>query len=42
MLWDPAPETPEPPRPTADVNCDGTVDIRDLIAVAAAFGESVR
>ena len=40
LLWDLAPEIPEPPRLAADVNGDGTVNIQDLVAVAAAFGET--
>ena len=40
LLWDTAPETPEPPRLAADVNSDGTVNIQDLVAVAAALGET--
>ena len=37
LLWDLA---PEPPRLAADVNGDGTVNIQDLVAVAAALGET--
>ena len=37
LLWDFA---PEPPRLAADVNGDGTVNIQDLVAVAAALGET--
>ena len=37
LLWD---LTPEPPRLVADVNSDGSVNIQDLVAVAAAFGET--
>ena len=41
LLWalTPAP-TPEPERLAEDVNGDGTVNIQDLVAVAAAFGET--
>ena len=38
ILWDLAPTPLEPPRLTADVNNDGSVNIQDLVAVAAAFG----
>ena len=38
LLWDIAPA--EPPRLAADVNADGTVNIQDLVQVAAAFGET--
>ncbi|MDE0017771.1 MAG: dockerin type I domain-containing protein [Candidatus Poribacteria bacterium] len=38
LLWDIAPA--EPPRLAADVNADGTVNIQDLVAVAANFGET--
>ena len=40
LLWDLAPDTPEPPRLAADVNGDGRVNIQDLVSVAAAFGET--
>ena len=40
LLWELAPTPPEPPRLAADVNSDGTVNIQDLVAVAAAFGET--
>ncbi|MYG08147.1 T9SS type A sorting domain-containing protein, partial [Candidatus Poribacteria bacterium] len=36
LLWDIAPA--EPPRLAADVNADGTVNIQDLVQVAANFG----
>ena len=42
LLWDFAPEPPEPPRLAADVNGDGTVNIQDLVAVAAALGGNGR
>ena len=38
FLWDIVPA--EPPRLAADVNGDGQVNIQDLVAVAAAFGEA--
>ena len=38
LLWDIAPA--EPPRLAADVNADGTVNIQDLVQVAANFGET--
>ena len=38
LLWDLAPA--KPPRLAADVNSDGQVNIQDLVAVAAAFGET--
>ena len=38
LLWDLAP--PEPPRLAEDVNSDGIVNIQDLVAVAAALGET--
>ena len=41
LLWDTAPETPEPPRLAADVNGDGQVNIQDLVRVAGAFGQQV-
>ncbi len=42
LLWElaPTPPEPEPLRLAADVNADGQVDIRDLVAVATAFGET--
>ena len=40
LLWNLAPAPPEPPRLTADVNNDGSVNIQDLVAVAAAFGDT--
>ena len=40
LLWDLAPTPPEPPRLAADVNNDGTVNIQDLVAVAASLGET--
>ncbi|MCY3742721.1 MAG: dockerin type I domain-containing protein [Candidatus Poribacteria bacterium] len=40
LLWDLAPAAPEPPRLAADVNGDSRVNIQDLVAVAAAFGET--
>ena len=38
LLWDIAPT--EPPRLAADVNADGTVNIQDLVQVAANFGST--
>ena len=38
LRWNVHAASPQPSHP-ADVNCDGMVDIRDLVAVAAAFGE---
>ena len=38
LLWDIAP--PEPPRLVADVNADGTINIQDLVLIAANFGET--
>ena len=38
LLWNIAPA--EPPRLAADVNADGTVNIQDLVQVAANFGET--
>ena len=40
LLWDLAPAEPEPSRLAADVNADGIVNIQDLVAVAAALGET--
>ncbi len=41
LLWAlPPASTPEPERLTEDVNGDGTVNIQDLVAVAAAIGET--
>ena len=40
LLWDLAPAEPEPESLAADVNNDGSVNIQDLVAVAAAFGET--
>ena len=40
LLWDLAPTPPEPARATADVNGDGEVNIQDLVAVAAALGQT--
>ena len=40
LQWDIASSSLQPPYLAADVNCDGTVDIQDLVAVAAAFGET--
>ena len=40
LLWDLAPTPPEPQRLAADVNGDESVNIQDLVAVAAAFGET--
>ena len=40
LLWDLAPAPPEPARATADVNGDGEVNIQDLVAVAAALGQT--
>ncbi len=37
MLWG---FIPEPPRIAADINGDGEVNIRDLVAVAAAIGQA--
>ena len=39
LFWNPAPTENEPTRLAADVNHDGQVNIQDLVAVAAAFGE---
>ena len=41
LLWNLALVETEPTHRVADVNRDGQVDIRDLVAVAAAFGEMV-
>ncbi|MYB01084.1 T9SS type A sorting domain-containing protein, partial [Candidatus Poribacteria bacterium] len=40
LLWDFRLAPSEPPRLAADVNDDGVVNIQDLVAVAAAFGET--
>ena len=41
LLWALTPaSTPEPEKLAEDVNGDGTVNIQDLVAVAAAFGET--
>ena len=40
LLWDVTPAASEPEKLAADVNGDGTVDIQDLIAVAAAIGQT--
>ena len=40
LLWDLVPCKPKPERLAADVNGDGQVDVLDLVAVAAAFGET--
>ena len=40
LLWEVMPASPEPERLTADVNGDGEVNIQDLVAVAAALGQT--
>ena len=41
LLWELTPAlTPAPERLAEDVNADGIVNIQDLVAVAAAFGET--
>ena len=40
LLWDISPAFHQPPHLAADVNCDGAVNIQDLVAVAAALGET--
>ena len=40
LLWDLAPPPPEPERIVEDVNGDSIVNIQDLVAVAAALGET--
>ena len=40
LLWELAPVEPEPTRLAGDVTGDGSVSILDLVAVAAAFGET--
>ncbi len=39
LLWD-FPALLNPPRPEADVNGDGVVDVHDLVVVAANFGQT--
>ena len=38
MLWDLTPAPPEPERLAEDINADGTVNIQDLVQVAAQLG----
>ena len=40
LLWEITPTSPHPSETAADVNGDGIVNIQDLVAVAAAFGQT--